>query len=180
MKSFPIITVIGLLFCISSATAQEGQEDTAIISTVDYKYALGVRGGAVTGFNAKMMIAPQDAIEVIGGSGWKYSGLQLIALYERHAGAFQSHVDGMNWFFGGGLHTGLYDNVSYKNINRDVPSKSGDYLVVGIDGILGIEYFIGEIPFTLGLDIRPTLDIVPKPDFFLAGAISIRYAWGRQ
>jgi len=48
--------------------------------------------------------------------------------------------------------------------------------VIGIDGILGLEYNFKEIPFNIGIDWKPMIDLGGSSGFYGdGGAISIRY-----
>lgn len=92
----------------------------------------------------------------------------------------------MDWFYGLGAHIGFYNEgyYGYKCDRDGYYDKDGDwhrgeckdrYTTVGIDGILGLEYQFNEIPFSIGLDIKPYFDFVGRGDHFGDGAFSIRY-----
>jgi len=94
----------------------------------------------------------------------------MTGLYEIHARAFD--VRGLNWFYGVGAHIGQW--------NDDYPllDERGSYAVVGVDGIIGLEYEIEEIPFTLSADWKPSLNLVGYTGFVgFGGALSIRYVF---
>jgi hypothetical protein len=89
-------------------------------------------------------------------------------LYEIHNPAFD--IDRLNWYYGVGGHIGFWDG------KYDDRFDAGNNTVIGIDGILGLEYNFKEIPFNLSLDWKPALNLVGSSGFWGdGGAISIRY-----
>ena len=80
-------------------------------------------------------------------------------------------VDRLNWYFGFGGHIGFWDghDVKWAKDNRS-------YTVIGIDGILGMEYNFNEIPINLSIDWKPVFNIIGHSGFWGdSGGISIRY-----
>ena len=149
-----------------------------------YDFGVGVRGGFTSGLTFKMMMDQRTAIE--GILGWGFRGVRIVGLYEIHAKAFE--VDGLNWFYGVGGHVAFYNygksgDWRWNGFNWE-RNKNGENVTnsfgVGVDGILGIEYQIQEIPFTVGLDIKPAIEFNTLgffPFMFWDSAFSIRYVW---
>ncbi|MDP8200544.1 MAG: hypothetical protein P9M11_00210, partial [Candidatus Tenebribacter burtonii] len=53
-----------------------------------------------------------------------------------------------------------------------------DYTVVGIDGIIGIEYNFEELPFNIGLDWKPAFNLSGNTEFWGdGGALSLRFVF---
>jgi len=152
-----ILIVIIIMMCsVVSSTAQ------------DYTTGIGVRGGFSNGLTIKHFISERAAIEGIISSRWK--GFNITGLYEIHQQAFD--VAHLNWYYGAGGHIGFWKgkDVSWGD-NRD-----DDYTVIGIDGILGIEYNFQEIPINISLDWKPTMNIIGYSGFWGdGGAFSVRY-----
>lgn len=138
-----------------------------------YKTSAGIRAGDPTGLSVKHFISGADAIE--GIVAWRWRGLQATALYERHATAF--NVEQLNWYYGAGAHVGFFDG--YKDhpfFDKEDYNKS--YVVIGVDGILGLEYDIREIPLTVSLDWKPEINIIGYSGTWLGGGgLSVRYYW---
>lgn len=151
-----ILTLILALFILISVDAQ------------DYNTGIGFRGGLTNGLTIKHFLGETGAIEGLFASRWR--GLEITGLYEIHNQAFE--VERLNWYYGFGGHIGFW--------NGDYTSGWGDsgvsYTVVGIDGILGIEYNFREVPINLGLDWKPSFNILGYTGFWAdGGALSIRF-----
>jgi hypothetical protein len=133
----------------------------------DYKTGIGLRGGFESGLTVKHFISTKSALEGILGSRWR--GFEFTGLYEIHNQAF--NADRLNWYFGFGGHIGFWDG-DY--------AKWGDagknYTVVGIDGIIGLEYNFREVPLNISIDWKPAYNFVGYSGFWAdGGALSLRY-----
>ncbi|ASB47893.1 hypothetical protein [Alkalitalea saponilacus] len=142
---------------------------TSFTNAQDYKTGIGLRGGYANGITVKHFISPNAALEGILTSRWK--GVQITGLYEIHNRAF--NTDRLNWYYGFGGHVGFWDGDNTKKYWGD-PGKT--YTVVGIDGILGLEYNFAEIPINLSIDWKPSYNLVGHTGYWGdGGAISVRY-----
>jgi hypothetical protein len=139
-----------------------------------YDNALGIRAGSPSGITFKHFFSSFEAIEAIA-SLWPY-GFGVTGLYEIHANAFD--VEGLNWYYGGGGHLHFYTLES--SIERWKSRESAAGVGLGIDGILGIEYNIPSIPFTIGFDFKPAIEVTTYGDIFpsLDPGLSIRFNFG--
>jgi hypothetical protein len=135
----------------------------------DYKTGIGLRGGFANGVTIKHFIGAKPAFEIILASRWR--GLEITGLYEIHNQAFKT--ERLNWYFGFGGHVGFW-NGDYTHRYWGDPGTN--YTVIGIDGILGLEYNFSEIPINIGLDWKPAFNVVGYTGFWAdGGALSIRY-----
>jgi hypothetical protein len=133
----------------------------------DYGTGIGFRGGFDQGLTVKHFVSNKSAFEFLVATRWR--GFELTGLYEVHNRAFS--IDRLNWYVGFGGHVGFW-NGDY--------AKWGDpgvsYTVVGVDGILGIEYNFAEVPINIGLDWKPAFNFVGYSGFWAdGGALSIRF-----
>ncbi|MGV8092395.1 MAG: hypothetical protein AB2L24_11085 [Mangrovibacterium sp.] len=132
----------------------------------DYNTGIGLRAGFFSGLTVKHFINQSHAIEGILSSRWE--GIDLSGMYEIHNLAF--NVPGLNWYYGFGAHIGFWDG------NNGNWNDGDDHSVVGISGILGIEYSFSNAPINIGIDWKPVLNVIGDSDFWAdGGAISIRY-----
>lgn len=137
----------------------------------NYNGALGLRLGYPYGITGKGFISKADAIEGIlhfnsQNNYHRYVGLTV--LYERHVEL--SALKGLNLYYGGGAGF-----VAYSNKYRNTDTYS-----LGIDGIIGLEYTLDDIPLNFGVDVKPYIGIYPDLGFNennVQGALSVRYAF---
>ncbi len=128
----------------------------------DYKTGIGLRLGLYNGLTIKHFFDGNDAIEGLLTTRW--GGFEVVGLYEVHHPAF--NTSGLKWYYGVGANVGFY-GASY---------PGGSETVVGIDGVLGMEYSFKSAPINLSLDWKPQLNLVGYSHFFGDGlALSIRY-----
>ncbi|MDP4185779.1 MAG: hypothetical protein Q8862_11540 [Bacteroidota bacterium] len=120
----------------------------------DYKLAIGGRFGPASGITVKGFLDRSHALEGIFDFRW--GGTMITGLYE-----FQKPIGdlpAMSWYYGLGGHVGFWneDDPHYPGWKFD---HSGNYSAFGVDGVLGLEYKIREIPFTLSLDWKPMINV---------------------
>ncbi len=156
------------LFCLTCPYTSFSQTNAGNVS-------LGLRAGDPTGLSGKYFIRENRAIEGIL-SYWPH-GPAITAMYEIHAQAFG--VDGLNWYYGGGGHVRRYrSGWTRRGMDWYYPAhKNSGGVGAGIDAIVGMEYYIGSIPISIGLDIKPTLEIASGNNsyFDFESGLSIRY-----
>ncbi|MFD2248321.1 hypothetical protein [Pontibacter ruber] len=162
---FRVFFALALVVALASTTQAQ-----------NYSTGIGARGGAAAGLTVKHFIKGDAAIEGILSSSFRYRGAVLTVLYEKHAPAF--NAKGLQWYYGLGGHIGFYEGrYYYVRHHKHYDEYYDDNVVgVGIDGVLGLEYFIGDIPFTIGADIKPYLNI-PRGGGFWDTALHVRYVF---
>jgi len=135
----------------------------------DYNTGIGIRGGLWNGLTVKHFISNNTAIEGILTTRWQ--GFILTGLYQIHAPqAFD--VPRLNWYYGAGAHLGFFEG----NDKNPWFDRGSTNTVLGLDGIVGIEYNIEPIPFNISLDWKPFLNLLGNVDFHASDfAISVRY-----
>ncbi len=157
MKKLAFAT--SFFFCGLLAQAQSRSANST-----GYQTALGLKiwdGGGVT---IKHFLASNRAVE---GIGYFYGrGIRITGLYEIHydiAGA-----PGLKWYVGPGAHLGFY-NDKYDNDNK---------VVIGIDGVLGLDYKFNTAPINISLDWQPSLEFADDFGFNSGwGGLGIRYTF---
>jgi len=140
---------------------------TLISNAQDYNTGIGFRGGFSNGLTVKHFVSSKDALEGILTSRWH--GFNITGLYEIHNQAFDT--PGLKWYYGFGGHIGFWDghyNPWFHN--------SSTYTVIGVDGIIGMEYSFDEVPINLGLDWKPGLNLIGYTGFWADElALSVRF-----
>lgn len=128
------ITLITLLFISAlSITAQ------------DYKSALGLRVNHwYGGLTYKYFISSTTAWDLTLSTDFN-NGATVTALYEKHVPI--ADAPGLSWYYGPGFHVGLWGSGDNASID------------LGIDGVIGLEYSVQEIPFAFSLDYIPSINL---------------------
>jgi hypothetical protein len=129
--------------------------------TSTYSTAIGVKTypGSIT---FKKNIGELKYVE--GQAAFWNKGFRATLLYEIH-NEF-ANIDGLRWYYGFGPHLGFYNNKFYNGST-----------LVGVDGVLGLDYKISGIPFNVSLDWQPSFEFGTGPGFEGWGGIGIRYTF---
>jgi hypothetical protein len=158
-----MIAVVAMLFVLVFFNESKAQT---------YATGVGLRAGVTNGLTVKHFIQEDVALEGILHTRWR--GLVITGLYEVHKNIRE--VRGLRWFYGGGAHIGSW------NSNR-VPPPWADpdfrgTTVVGIDGIIGLDYKFVDAPINLSLDYKPAFNIINGAGFWGDElALSIRFTF---
>ena len=144
---------------------------TLMISTSGYSQnyiqAIGLRGGIYSGVSYKNFIGNAVALEGIVTRPWK--GWELIGLLEKHEPLGRSR--NLFFYYGFGVHIGNYDA-------RYTRHSTGTYMVIGADGVVGLEYEFNRVPLALGVDWKPYFNLIGSSGLFMdGGGISFRYTF---
>jgi hypothetical protein len=140
----------------------------AMASAQEYKTGIGVRAGFSSGLTIKHFLSRNAAFEGLLTTRWQ--GFDITGLYEIHNQAFD--VKQLSWYYGGGAHLGFY-NGTYVSWGHNGTA----YTILGIDGVLGLEYTFIELPINIGIDWKPALNLIGYVGFWSEGAFSVRYVF---
>ncbi len=135
----------------------------------EYGTAIGFRAGLSQGITVKHFFDRTNAFEGLFTTKWQ--GIEFSGLYEMHI--FNSFdVDHLYWYYGFGGHMGFFegDNVSWGTAGEQ-------YVAIGADAIIGLEYTFTEAPISLSLDFKPGFNFIGYVGFWYDGALSIRYTF---
>jgi hypothetical protein len=133
----------------------------------DYTTGIGLRGGPSNGLTVKHFISQKAALEGILSTRW--GGFGLTGLYELNVPI--KSVSRLNFYYGLGGHIGSYDGKRNGWFKDDK-----NHTIIGIDGIIGLEYNFKEIPFNIGVDYKPGFNLIGYSGYWGdEGALSIRY-----
>jgi outer membrane protein W len=165
MKKSVIIFAIVCVATISSAKAQDFNTGS------DYKTAIGVKFLSGAGVSFKHFLNDKAAFE--GIAFWGAGSLRVTGLYELHFDI--NELDGLKWYVGPGAHIGFYQNNTVKNNSNN---NNNNNSVIGIDGVLGLDYKIKGAPLNVSLDWQPTFEFGQGRGFTASwGGFAIRYTF---
>jgi len=160
MKKLTLLCILlSSIYFTNEATAQSNQ-------------AIGLRLGPYLGVTYQAPLSNEAVLELIFAT--RYRGIAFTALYEVHKDSFD--VEGLQWYYGGGGHIGFYQYYAGHPYWHD--ENPGSTAIIGVDGILGIEYFIPNAPVQLSLDWKPNFNFVGYSGFEGDnGALSVRFTF---
>lgn len=123
------------------------------LTAQDYNTGIGFQIFSPSGINIKHFINNQDALEgTLGFLDYGVGNLSFTGLYEIH---HSLNPKNLRWFYGGGFNIGSW----YQSWDYNGHLYHGSNF--GIDGVLGLEYSVREIPLcaSLGWNPRFTFDL---------------------
>jgi len=140
----------------------------------DYKVAAGLKFGAYEiGPSGKYFLDKNTALE--GILGIRDHGLVITGLYEIHTPAF--NVDKLNFYYGFGGHLGSIGSGYYKRFGSDDQFYKDRHLLLGADGVLGLEWMVPNSPIAVSLDLNPRLEVATGPFFDIAPGVGVKYTF---
>lgn len=157
-----VVTVLSLVLCAEKANAQRGELD----------YAIGLRLGPGTGLSVQKFKTDRKVIEGILYT--RYRGFNLCGLMQFHERLTRS-VKGLKYYYGGGAHVGRYSYYAGHPAWRNEANK-GSEVVIGFDAVLGLEFYLPDLPVQVSVDWKPEYNVVGWSGFSPDnGAISVRW-----
>jgi hypothetical protein len=172
--------ILLIVIILKSAVYSTAQTSNQAVVTQNYHNGIGVRlGGLTSGITFKHFGKPLGAFEGILSFG--YQATVITALYEQHVNIGNS--PGLRWFYGGGGHIAFFRYGGYYHwVHKDGKFKYADRegitsAVVGIDGILGLDYKFNNAPVNISLDLKPFIDFYNGPYGYFDGAVSARFTF---
>lgn len=155
-----LVSAFTLLFVADSAKAQ------------DYNTAVGLKfGGYENGISVKHFTNESNALE--GILGFRRGGLVITGLYEIHQPAFNTQK--LKFYYGFGAHAGSIGAGRYKKLGGDEVFEDSKILI-GADGVLGLEYVLPNSPIAFSLDLNPRVELA-GPFFDLAPGLGVKYTF---
>ena len=162
------IFIFGTAFLIMALSTAK------LSAQANYKTGVGIRGGGYeNGLTIKHFTNSSTAIE--GILGFRPGVIIVTGLYEKHAVAFSERS--LNWYYGAGAHIGSIDGGRYYRGYGKDRFYDNDELLIGFDGILGLEWKIPEIPIALSFDLHPRLEFARGPYLGIEPAASLRFTF---
>lgn len=141
----------------------------------DYQFAAGLKfGGYENGISGKYFMDKNTAIEGLLGLRSPH-GLVVTGLYELNIPVF--NVPGFKFYYGFGAHVGAVGAGYYKRFNGDNELYTSSQILLGADGVIGLEYVIPQSPIAVSLDLNPRLELATGPFFDIAPGLGIKYCF---
>ena len=149
--------IMGFAVAILLTTFATAQNKTA--NSLEYKTAAGIKVWDGVGLSLKTFIQDKAALEFVGF--FNSAGARVTGLYEFHG---DLNTEGnLKWYIGPGAHVGFY---------------KGNNTLVGIDGVVGLDYKFNELPLNISLDWQPSFEFGTGRGFVGSwGGLGVRYTF---
>ena len=139
-----------------------------------YTWAAGLKfGGYENGISAKYFGAPQVALE--GILGFRNQGVVITGLYEIYMTPFP--VEELKFYFGGGAHIGAEGSGIYQTFGGRNEIYKNQTVLLGLDGVVGLEYQIPQAPIAVSLDLNPRIEVATGPFLDIAPGLGVKYTF---
>ena len=150
MKKPAILFFILILFSMSLKAQQ-------------YSKALGIRGGLSSGFEYRFYTDDLNSYKILLST--RDRGTQLTVLKEFHRYEFAEFSDQLVLIFGVGVHAGFerWNQKHYDGNYTWYDTKTS--AVTGIDGLAALEYVFSELPVSIGVEVKPFIDVWGRKKF---------------
>ena len=140
----------------------------------DYKTAAGLKfGGYENGFSIKYFTTADIALE--GELGFRAHGVVITGLYEIHQEAFG--VKELKFYYGAGGHIGAEGSGVYQTYDGSNETYNRSHILLGVDGVIGLEYRIPNAPIAVSLDLNPRVELATGPFFDIAPGLGLKYTF---
>jgi hypothetical protein len=128
-----------------------------------FNHAVGIRGGLSSGFEYRFYTDDENSYKLLLSA--RDRGLQLHALKEFHRYDIFDFTEQIVFYYGAGIHAGYesWDKVHYEYDTRWYSTRTA--VLAGIDGLAGLEYVFYDVPLSLGLEVKPYLDVFGREMF---------------
>jgi hypothetical protein len=158
MKNLIICICLIASFLLISKTSNAQQSQ-------NYKTAVGLKfGGYENGLSVKYFTTPDVALE--GVLGIRNHGVVITGLYEIHMEAFGIHE--LKFYYGAGAHIGSVGSGTYQRFGGGDQTYTKSQILLGVDGVLGLEYLIPNSPIAVSIDLNPRAELASGPCFDIA------------
>jgi len=160
--TYTLLIAVASLFFATQSKAQ------------DYTVAAGLKfGGYENGISGKYFMDKNISLE--GVLGFREHGAVFSGLYEINQIAFD--VPELKFYYGFGAHIGSVGEGPYRTFGGDYRYYNSAQLLLGVDGVVGLEYLIPQSPIAVSLDLDPRIELASGPFVDLAPGLGVKYVF---
>lgn len=169
-KSLLTLTILLSVLLISKQSNAQSADN----NSTSYQTAVGLKfGGYENGISAKYFATSDVSYE--GILGFRDHGVVVTGLYEISQEAFS--VPALKFYYGFGAHLGGIGKGTYDRFGGNDEYYNSGHILLGADGVLGLEYMIPQSPIAVSLDLNPRLELATGPFFDIAPGLGIKYVF---
>jgi hypothetical protein len=163
-----LTVLISVLLISKQSNAQNSD------NTTSYQTAVGLKfGGYENGVSVKYFATSDVSYE--GVLGFRDHGVVVTGLYEINQEAFSEPA--LKFYCGFGAHLGAIGKGNYDRFGGNDEYYNSSHILLGADGVLGLEYMIPQSPIAVSLDLDPRVELATGPFFDIAPGLGIKYTF---
>ena len=131
-----------------------------------YAKEVGIRGGYTSGITFRVNL--EEDLSYEGQLGYRDNGAIFSVIRQKHREMGMDQVGNWEFVYGFGVHTGFYFTDTYRILFREVYYGREIFTpVFGVNGYVGIDYKLEELPMSFGVSFQPFMEISLKQIFGL-------------
>ena len=131
-----------------------------------YAKEVGIRGGYTSGITFRVNL--EEDLSYEGQLGYRDNGAIFSVIRQKHREMGMDLVGNWEFVYGFGVHTGFYFTDTYRILFREVYYGREIFTpVFGMNGYVGIDHKLEELPMSFGVSFQPFMEISLKQIFGL-------------
>ncbi len=145
--------IIILLLCVSPAAFSQF-----------YAKEVGLRGGYSGGITFRVNL--EEDLSYEAQLCYRDQGAIFTILRQQHQEIGMDRLGNWEFLYGFGAHAGFYYTDSYKILFREIYFGRKIFTpVIGMDGYLGVDYKLVDLPMSFGVSFQPHMELSLKQVF---------------
>ena len=129
-----------------------------------YNKEIGIRGGYTSGITFRINLEEDLSYEM--QLSYRDNGGMFTMYRLQHMEMGMDRGGNWEFIYGFGMHTGFYYTDTYKIFYREIYYGTEFFTpVIGMDGYLGIDYKLVDIPMSFGVSFQPYMELSLKQVF---------------
>jgi len=150
MKKFYIII---FLLCLAPAAFSQF-----------YNKEVGIRGGYSSGITFRVNL--EESLSYEAQLNYRDHGAVFTMYRQQHSELGMDRLGNWEFLYGFGLHAGFYYTDTYTILFREIYFGTEIFTpVIGMDGYIGIDYKLVDIPMSFGISFQPYMELSLKQVF---------------
>ena len=131
-----------------------------------YAKEVGLRGGYTSGITFRVNL--EEDLSYEAQLGYRDNGAIFSFIRQKHREMGMDQVGNWEFIYGFGAHAGFYFTDTYRILFREVYFGREIFTpVIGMNGYVGIDYKLEELPMSFGVSFQPYMEISLKQIFGL-------------
>ncbi len=150
MRKFYTIII---LLCLSTAAFSQF-----------YNKEVGIRGGYSSGITFRINL--EENLSYEAQLNYRDQGANFTMFRQQHTEMGMDRLGNWEFIYGFGLHAGFYYTDTYSILFREIYFGTEIFTpVIGMDGYVGIDYKLADIPMSFGVSFQPYMELSLKQVF---------------